>query len=49
MIPTKQITVMLAEDHAIVRQGLCALLNADGHFKMVGRRCYLLTRLTAGA
>jgi DNA-binding NarL/FixJ family response regulator len=27
---------MLAEDHAIVRQGLCALLNADGSFKMVG-------------
>ena len=36
MITPKQITVMLAEDHAIVRQGLCALLNADGHFKMVG-------------
>jgi DNA-binding NarL/FixJ family response regulator len=32
----KQITVLLAEDHAVVRQGLCALLNADGHFKMVG-------------
>ncbi len=27
---------MLAEDHAIVRQGLCALLNVDGHFRMVG-------------
>jgi len=27
---------MLAEDHSIVRQGLCALLNADGHFAMVG-------------
>ena len=36
MIPPKQITVLLADDHAIVRQGLCALLNADGHFKMVG-------------
>ena len=36
MIPAKQITVLLAEDHAIVRQGLCALLNADGHFQMVG-------------
>lgn len=36
MSPPKQITVMLAEDHAIVRQGLCALLNADGHFAMVG-------------
>lgn len=27
---------MLAEDHAVVRQGLCALLKADGHFAMVG-------------
>ena len=27
---------MLAEDHAIVRQGLIALLNADGNFKLVG-------------
>jgi DNA-binding NarL/FixJ family response regulator len=36
MTPSKHITVMLAEDHAIVRQGLCALLNADGHFKIVG-------------
>jgi DNA-binding NarL/FixJ family response regulator len=36
MTHSKQITVLLAEDHAIVRQGLCALLNADGHFKMVG-------------
>ena len=32
----KQITILLAEDHAIVRQGLCSLLNADGHFKMAG-------------
>jgi DNA-binding NarL/FixJ family response regulator len=37
MIATKQITVLLAEDHAIVRQGLCALLNADGHFSVVGQ------------
>jgi DNA-binding NarL/FixJ family response regulator len=36
MIPSKQITVMLAEDHAIVRQGLCALLKADGSFLVVG-------------
>ena len=36
MTPTKQITVVLAEDHAIVRQGLCALLKADGHFLIVG-------------
>lgn len=36
MNPSKQITVLLAEDHAIVRQGLSALLKADGQFKMVG-------------
>jgi len=36
MINPNQITVLLAEDHAIVRQGLCALLNTDGHFKIVG-------------
>ena len=36
MTTPKQITVLLAEDHAIVRQGLSALLNADGHFKMLG-------------
>ena len=34
--PVKAITVLLAEDHAIVRQGLCALLNTDGHFQIVG-------------
>jgi DNA-binding NarL/FixJ family response regulator len=36
MTSPKQITILLAEDHSVVRQGLCALLNADGHFKMVG-------------
>jgi DNA-binding NarL/FixJ family response regulator len=36
MTSHKQITVLLAEDHSVVRQGLCSLLNADGHFKMVG-------------
>ncbi len=36
MTSPKQITILLAEDHAVVRQGLCALLNVDGHFKMVG-------------
>jgi len=35
MTPSKPITVLLAEDHAIVRQGLCALLNVDGDFKIV--------------
>src|SRR4051812_13482825 len=37
MTASKKITVLLAEDHAIVRQGLSALLNADGHFTMVGQ------------
>jgi DNA-binding NarL/FixJ family response regulator len=36
MTTKKPITILLAEDHAIVRQGLCALLNVDGHFEMVG-------------
>ncbi len=36
MTTPKQITVLLAEDHAIVRQGLSALLRADGGFKLVG-------------
>jgi DNA-binding NarL/FixJ family response regulator len=33
---TTPITLLLAEDHAIVRQGLVALLKADGHFAIVG-------------
>ncbi len=37
MIQPKQITVLLAEDHAVVRQGLCALLTADGNFLIVGQ------------
>lgn len=32
----KKITVLLAEDHVIVRQGLSALLKADDQFKTVG-------------
>ena len=36
MSTTKTITVLLADDHDIVRQGLCALLRADGGFKLVG-------------
>jgi len=36
MISLKKITVLLAEDHAVVRQGLCSLLNADGRFLIVG-------------
>lgn len=30
------ITVLLAEDHIIMRQGISALLQADGHFCLVG-------------
>ncbi len=49
MTPSKQITVLLAEDHAVVRQGLCALLNSDGGFKIVaeartGREAVELTQ-----
>ena len=36
MSSTKPITILMAEDHAVVRQGLCALLNIDGSFKIVG-------------
>ncbi len=36
MTLSKPITVLMAEDHAVVRQGLCALLNADGHFRIIG-------------
>lgn len=36
MTTSKQITILLAEDHAIVRQGLIALLKAEGSFHMVG-------------
>ena len=36
MTTQKQISVMLAEDHAIVRQGLTALLKAAGRFQLVG-------------
>ena len=36
MNPAKKITVLLADDHAIVRQGLSALLKTDGHFLIVG-------------
>jgi DNA-binding NarL/FixJ family response regulator len=36
MTPAKQITVLVAEDHIIVRQGVCAVLKADGHFTIVG-------------
>jgi len=31
-----QITVLLAEDHMVVREGLGSLLNVDGHFRILG-------------
>jgi DNA-binding NarL/FixJ family response regulator len=34
---SKKITVLLADDHAIVRQGLCSLLSTDGDFVVVGQ------------
>lgn len=37
MSSLKKITVLLAEDHAIVRQGLSTLLETEGHFKVVGQ------------
>ena len=36
MTALKPIAILLADDHSIVRQGLSALLNADGHFLIVG-------------
>jgi DNA-binding NarL/FixJ family response regulator len=36
MSTAKPITILLAEDHAVVRQGLSSLLKADGQFVMVG-------------
>jgi DNA-binding NarL/FixJ family response regulator len=36
MKPAKRITLLLVEDHAIVRQGMSALLNAEGSFQIVG-------------
>jgi DNA-binding NarL/FixJ family response regulator len=35
MTAASPITVLFADDHAIVRQGLCALLLADGGFRIV--------------
>jgi DNA-binding NarL/FixJ family response regulator len=37
MSAVKKITVLLADDHAIVRQGLSALLNEEGDFLIVGQ------------
>ncbi len=37
MSAVKKITVLLAEDHAIVRQGLRTLLETDGHFDVIAQ------------
>ena len=37
MKPIKKIRVLLAEDHAVVRQGLCTLLEMEGHFQVIGQ------------
>src|SRR5690349_6626718 len=36
MEPTEPITVMIVDDHAVVRQGIRALLEAEGGFQVVG-------------
>jgi len=36
MTSAKQITVLLVEDHVVMRQGLSALLNIDGQFEVAG-------------
>ena len=37
MSPVKKITVLMAEDHAVIRQGLSALLATEGTFTVVGQ------------
>lgn len=37
MTPLKKITVLLAEDHAVVRQGLRTLLETESHCEVVGQ------------
>ncbi|MBC7366904.1 MAG: response regulator transcription factor [Undibacterium sp.] len=37
MSSPNKITILLAEDHAIVRQGLCKLLETEGSFVIVGQ------------
>jgi len=36
MKTTKKISVLVADDHIVVREGLCSLLNADENFRVVG-------------
>lgn len=37
MTESKKIRLLMAEDHAVVRQGLCCLLTSDGHFEIIGQ------------
>jgi DNA-binding NarL/FixJ family response regulator len=37
MSPSRKISVLLAEDHAVVRQGLRTLLETEGSFEVVGQ------------
>lgn len=52
MKPEKTISVLIAEDHTVVRQGLCALLKSDGGFDIIGearngRQAVMLARSLA--
>jgi DNA-binding NarL/FixJ family response regulator len=44
---TKKLRILLADDHAVVREGLRALLNADSRFDIVGDASDGLTALAA--
>ena len=35
-IPPRKVSVLIGDDHTIVRQGLCSLLLAEGNFSIVG-------------
>ena len=37
MSPARKITILLAEDHAVVRQGLRTLLETEVHFAVIGQ------------
>lgn len=37
MNPPEKITVLIAEDHVVGRQGLCALLDAGSRFRVAGQ------------
>jgi DNA-binding NarL/FixJ family response regulator len=35
--PLKEITVLLVDDHVVMRQGLCIVLETEGNFEVVGQ------------